>query len=269
MTISINGSSGVSGVQHSRSDPNVNFNRISSGQRINSAADDAAGLAISNRMATQLGGLTTSIRNTSDGVSLVQVESGALSSITQNLQRLRELSLQAGNGTLNDSDRQALQQETDQLLEATNDIIETTNFNGTQLLNDDAGLQFQVGPNVSDTILIEGKNIQEALKSEGLFDINLSTQVGASGALSVLDNSLGVVNERDSELGAVANRFDSTIDNLQEDRINTAEAKSRISDADIAKEATDLSAKLIQNQAQIAIQVQANGNKGLILQLLS
>jgi len=269
MAISINGSSGLSGTQPSRSDPNVNFNRISSGQRINSAADDAAGLAISNRMATQLGGLTTSIRNTSDGVSFVQVESGALSSITQNLQRIRELSLQAGNGALNSSDRQALQKEADQLLESTNSILETSNFNGVQLLNDDTTQQFQVGPNVSDTISIEGKNIQEALTSEGLFDINLSTQAGASAALGTLDSSLEIVNERDSELGALANRFDSTIDNLQESRINTAEAKSRISDADIAKESSELSAKLIQNQAQIAIQVQANGNRGLILQLLS
>lgn len=269
MAISINGSSGLSGTQQSRNDPNVNFNRISSGQRINSAADDAAGLAISNRMATQLGGLTTSIRNASDGVSFVQVESGALSSITENLQRIRELSLQAGNGALNDSDRQAIQKETDQLLESTSSILETSNFNGVQLLNDDATQQFQVGPNVSDTISIEGKNIQQTLTDEGLFDINLSTQAGASAALSTLDNSLDVVSERSSELGAVANRFDSTIDNLQESRINTAEAKSRIADADIAKESSELTAKLIQNQAQIAIQVQANGNRGLILQLLS
>jgi len=269
MTISINASSGLGGVQQSRSDPNVNFNRISSGQRINSAADDAAGLAISNRMATQLGGLTTSIRNTSDGVSFVQVESGALSTINQNLQRMRELSVQAANGTLNDSDRQALKQESDQLLEAINSILETSNFNGVKLLNDDRTQQFQVGPNVSDTISIEGKNIQESLTNEGLFDIDLSTQAGASAALATLDSSLNVVSERDSELGAVANRFDSTIENLQELSINTAEAKSRISDADIAKESSELTAKLIQNQAQIAIQVQANGNRGLILKLLS
>ena len=269
MAISIDGSSGAGGLQSSRNDSNVNFNRISSGQRINSAADDAAGLAISSRMATQLDGLSMSIRNASDGVSFVQVESGALSSITENLQRIRELSLQSGNGALNDSDRQALQKEADQLLEATNSILETSNFNGVQLLNDDKSQQFQVGPNVSDTIAIDGKNIQEALTSEGLFDINLSTQAGASAALSALDNSLGVVSERNSELGAVANRFDSTINNLQESRINTAEAKSRIADTDIAKEASELSAKLIQNQAQIAIQAQANGNRGLILQLLS
>jgi flagellin len=269
MTISINGSSGLSNTQNSRNDPNVNLNRISSGQRINSAADDAAGLAISNRMATQLGGLTTSIRNASDGVSLVQVESGALSSITQNLQRIRELSLQSGNGALNDTDRQALQEEANQLLEATNSILETSNFNGVQLLNDDSTQQFQVGPNVSDTLSLEGKDIQEALETEGLFDINLSTQNGASSALDVLDSSLGVISERNSELGAVANQFDTIIDSLQETRINTAEAKSRISDSDIAKETSELSAKLIQNQAQIAVQVQANGNRGLILQLLS
>ena len=269
MSISINGSSGLSGAQQTSNDSHINFNRIGSGQRINGAADDAAGLAISNRMVTQLGGLTTSIRNASDGVSFVQVESGALSSITQNLQRIRELSVQAGSGALNDSDRQALQKESDQLLESTKSILDASNFNGVQLLNDDAAQQFQVGPNVSDVISIEGKNIQQSLTNEGFFDIDLSTQAGASAALGTLDSSLDVMSERSSELGAVSNRFDSTIDSLQESRINTAEAKSRIADADIAKEASELMATLIQNQAQIAIQVQANGNRGLVLQLLS
>lgn len=269
MTISINASSGLGGSPQSRNDPNAHFNRISSGQRINSAADDAAGLAISNRMETQLGGLTASIRNASDGISFVQVESGALSSITKNLQRITELSVQAGNGALNSSDRQALQQEASQLLEATNSILETSNFNGVKLLNDDTTQQFQVGPNVSDTISIEGKNIQEDLTNQRLFDIDLSTQAGASAAQGILSKALDVVSERSSELGAVANRFSSTLENLQETRINTAEAKSRIFDADIAKESSVLAAKLIQSQAQIAIQVQANGNRGLILQLLS
>ena len=269
MAISINGFSGVASTQQSRADTNTSFNRISSGQRINTAADDAAGLAISSRMATQLSGFNTSIRNASDGVSLVQVESGALGSISDNLQRIRELSLQAGNGALNDSDRQALQKEVDQLLEATRSTLESSNFNGVQLLNDDSSQQFQVGPNASETVSIEGKNIQEALQSEGVFDVDISTQSGASSALTALDGSLELISERNSELGAVANRFESTIDSLRETRINTAEAKSRIADADIAKEASDLAANQIRNQAQIAVQAQANGDRGLVLQLLS
>ncbi len=269
MTSAINGSVSAGSAQQTRNDTNTSFNRISSGERINSAADDAAGLSISSRMATQLGGLSTSIRNTGDGVSFVQVEQGALSTISDNLQRIRELSVQAANGALNSSDRQALQKETDQLLESTQSILETSNFNGVQLLNDDSSQQFQVGPNVGDTITIEGNNIKEALESEGLFDVNLSTQRGASSALGVLDSSLGVISERGSELGAIENRFDSTITSLQETGINTAEAKSRISDTDIAKEASDLVTNQIKNQAQIAIQAQANGDRGLILQLLS
>lgn len=268
MTISINGPS-VGGIQQTKNDTNVNFNRISSGQRINNAADDAAGLAISNRMAAQLGGLNTSIRNASDGVSLIQVESGALSSITQNLQRVRELSLQAANGTLNDSDRRALQQEADQLLEASRNTLETSNFNGVKLLNSDQSQQFQVGPNVADTISVGGSNIAAALDAEGLFSVDLSTQSGAASAVGVLDSSQELINERNAELGAVANRFDSAIEALQETRINTAEAKSRIADADIAKEASELTANQIRNQVQIAVQAQANGNRGLILQLLS
>lgn len=269
MAISLNSAGGISSTLSTNSNTNTQFNRIGSGQRINSAADDAAGLAISNRMAAQLGGLNTSARNAGDGISLVQVEAGALSSINENMQRIRELSIQAANGSLNRSDREALQKEADQLLQETQSTLETSNFNGVKLLSDDSELQFQVGPNVSDTISIEGKNIQEKLDGEGLFDIDLSTQASASSALSTLDASLNIVSERASELGAVANRFESTIDNLQETAINTAEAKSRISDADIAKEATDLTANQIKDQAQIAIQAQANGNRGLVLQLLA
>lgn len=269
MAISLNSSTGLSNTFSTNSNTNTQFNRIGSGQRINSAADDAAGLAISNRMAAQLGGLNTSARNAGDGISLVQVEAGALSSINENMQRIRELSIQAANGSLNRSDREALQKEAAQLLDETQSTLETSNFNGVKLLSDDSELQFQVGPNVSDTISIEGTNLQEKLDEEGLFDIDLSTQASASSALGALDASLSIVSERASELGAVANRFESAIDNLQETAINTAEAKSRISDADIAKEAADLTANKIKDQAQIAVQAQANGNRGLVLQLLA
>ncbi|UZE96777.1 flagellin N-terminal helical domain-containing protein [Alkalimarinus alittae] len=269
MAISMNSPTGVTSNPVSNSNVNTPYNRISTGQRINSAADDAAGLAISNKMATQLGGLNTAIRNAGDGISLVQVETGALTSVNANLQRMRELSVQAGNGALNASDRKALQKEADQLLDDTKNILETSSFNGKQLLNSDTTQPFQVGPNVSDVVSIEGKNIQGLLEQADLFDLDLTTPDAASHAIGVLDVSLTTISERSAELGAVANRFESTINNLQDARINTAEARSRIADADIAKEASDLAANQIKNQVQIAIQAQANSSRGLVLQLLT
>ncbi|WP_250655247.1 flagellin [Alkalimarinus coralli] len=268
MAITINGPAGAAGSQQTNN-TNTQFNRISSGQRINSAADDAAGLAISNRMATQLSGLNTSLRNASDGISLVQVESGALDTMTDKLQRIRELSIQAGNGALNRSDREALQKEADQLLQETQQTLETARFNGVSLLNSDGSQSFQIGPGEADKVSVEGENIQAKLTDNGLFAIDLTSAEAASNALSTIDSSLAIISERNSELGAIANRFESITDRIQEESINTAEAKSRIADADIAKEASDLVSNQIKNQAQIAVQAQANGDRGLVLQLLS
>ena len=131
------------------------FQRLSSGLRINQAADDAAGLAISSRFTSQTRGLNQAIRNANDGISLVQTAEGALSSVTDNLQRIRELSIQAANGTLNDQDRGAIQAEIDQLTSEIERIGETTTFNGKKLLDGTSGLQnFQVGANARETITV-------------------------------------------------------------------------------------------------------------------
>ncbi len=248
---------------------NQRFEQISSGNRINSAADDPAGLAISNRFDARIGGFNVAIRNAGDGISFTQLASGALGQVTDNLQRIRDLSLQSANGTLSDRDRQALQKEADQLLEGTQQILENTNFNGVNVFNNEEELTFRVGEEASAEVSVGGSNLLEQLNSLGLDELNISTQEGATNALSAIDDSLAAVSERDAELGAVANRFEATISQAETSRANAAEARSRIADTDIAEAASSLISEQVRNQAQIAVRAQANGQAQQVLRLLS
>lgn len=244
------------------------FQRVSSGQRINSAADDAAGLAIATRFSKEIDGLAVAARNASDGISLVQVADGALKSVTSNIERIRELALRSANATLTDQDRQALSAEANQLQEENQSILEKSSFNGVQLLNGNNEFNFQVGPNAGDQLNVPGNNLADSLASLGLNEIDISTQAGASQALSVLDDASEQINSQRSDFGATANRLEKTIDNLDTTRVNEAEARSRIQDADLAKELTEISAGLIRDQVGIAVQAQANSQRGFVLQLL-
>ena len=240
--------------------------QISTGQRINSAADDAAGLVISTGQDSQIRGLSTAIRNANDGISLTQVASGALSQVTDNLQRIRELSLQAANGILNDSDRQALQSEIDQLTESSRGILEDTNFNGVALFDNESELNFQVGPDAGDQIQVQGSNLLQQV--QGFEGLDVTQPDGAAQAIESIDNSLAAISERQSELGAVANRFESSIRQTQDTLVNTQAARSRITDSDLAQSISALSNEQVRNQAQIAVQAQANANAGDVLRLL-
>ncbi|OZG73132.1 flagellin-like protein [Hahella sp. CCB-MM4] len=248
---------------------NQRFEQISSGNRINSAADDPAGLAITNRFDARIGGFNVAIRNAGDGISYTQLASGALGQVTDNLQRIRELSLQAANGTLSDRDRQALQQEAGQLAESTQQILEKTNFNGVSVFTNEDAQTFQTGENAGDEVSIQGGNILDQLNQLGLDELDISTQEGAVNALSVIDDSFSVINERNAEFGAVANRFEATIAQAETSRVNAAEARSRIADTDIAEAASSLISEQIRNQAQIAVRAQANGQAQQVLRLLS
>lgn len=243
--------------------------RLSSGLRINSAADDAAGLAISTGFSTRVDAFDQSARNANDGISLAQTADGNLSSITENFQRLRELTLQAANGTLNDSDRQALNTEAKQLTSEINRISETANFNGKKLLSEDAKLGLQVGPDAGDVISVDTDNLQQKLQTLGLDDLDLSTQSGAQAALSSIDESLAEVNVQRSEFGALNNRLSSTVSNLQQSSIDSEQARSRIADADFAKEVAEQVRNDILLKSGIAVQTQANQRSDLVLQLLT
>lgn len=267
MPISINNAPSIS-LPIARDSVSVGLERVSSGSRINSAIDDAAGIAIASRFTREINALGVASRNAGDGISLVQVADGALNSVSSNLQRIRELALSSANGTLTDQDREGLAAEANQLREENANILENTSFNGRALLNNDDDFSFQIGPNGGDEVAVQGNNLAQALDDLGLNDIDISTQAGASQALSVLDEASEQVNEQSSEFGAAANRFESTIESLNQTRENESAARSRVEDADLARELADISAGLVQEQADIAVQAQANSQSNFVLQLL-
>ncbi|MEO5327510.1 MAG: flagellin FliC [Magnetococcus sp. THC-1_WYH] len=250
------------------------FARLASGLRINSAKDDAAGLAISQRMTSQIRGLTQASRNANDGISLAQVAEGALEETTNALQRIRELAVQAANGTNTTKDRQSLDLEVAQLVEEIQRISKDVKFNEKGVLNGSmAGVAFQVGNNVGQTIAVTISAMSVANLSLGTAGlaarkITISTAALAASALGRVDIALEKVSHTRSILGAVQNRFEAVIANLSNVVENMSAARSRIMDADIASETATLTRNAILQQAGTAVLAQANQQPQLALQLL-
>ena len=242
--------------------------RISSGSQINSAADNAAGLAISNRLSSQITESHQARSNASDGISYLQVADGGLSSITQGLQRIQELSLQAANGTLNTSDRKALNNEAQQLKDEITRTIETTSFNGQSILNNDREVGVQLGDSDSDNISVDVQNFADILDNTNFEDLDISSVDGAQAALGVVEELQTQVTNSSAEIGAQLNRLDSSINSLFDNEINVTASRSRIEDADIAKEITELTANTIKQNVEIALQSQANAQGKNVLRLL-
>jgi flagellin len=245
--------------------------RLSSGLRINSAKDDAAGLAISTRFDTQIRGLNVAQRNANDGISMVQTAEGGLNETVGNLQRIRELAVQAANGSNTDEDRALLQAEVDQRLEEITRISTDTQFNGQSVLdgqlNSGNAVSFQVGANNGQTIDV---SFDQDMSASGLSvaAVDISTASGASAALDTLDTALDTVNSFRSDLGAVQNRFESTINNLATNIENLSASNSRIVDADFAAETAKLSKANVLQQAGISVLAQANARPNQVLSLL-
>lgn len=255
------------GLNQSQSGQESALEKISSGRKVNSAADNAAALAIINQFTTQIDGSSQAIRNSSDGISFSQVAESGLGSITDNVQRIRELSLQAANGTIGDQQRSALQAEVGQLQEEISRTLETTRFNDVDIFAADATINFQVGPNSGDSIELSLPDLNTQLADVASIDI--STQGGAESALGIADSALQTVASVSSDLGATQSRFEAAIDNLDNTRINTAEARSRLRDADFVNQTSTLIQSNIQQQAGVAVQSQANTSAELVLRLLS
>lgn len=244
--------------------------RLSSGKRINSAADDPAGLAIANRMTANIRGLQQANRNTNDGISLAQTTEGALDEINENLQRIRLLSVQAANGSYNDNDRAAIQAEINERLEEIDRIAAHTNFNGIKVLAEGTrAIDIQVGAHDGQTISIKLTAInRDTLGLDG-FNVAPTDDVPATeDPLAALDAAINQVDTLRSHLGAVQNRFESVIRSNSTTVINLSAARSRIEDADIAVEISNLIAAQIRQQAAVAVLAQANQTPQLILQLL-
>ena len=240
--------------------------RLSSGKRINSAKDDAAGLAIATRMDASARGLTQAIRNANDGISLAQTADSAAGSIADILVRMRDLAMQASTGTLGDDDREAIQTEVTALIAQIDDVAVRTTFNGTALLDGTADLDIQTGLNDGEVVNITISDLQAA--GLGVDGLDFSTAAGASGALATLDTAIQTVATERANLGAQQNRLSSAVDNLTSTVTNLSESKSRIEDADFSVESTNLAAAGILAQASTAMLAQANQSQQGVMNLL-
>lgn len=269
------------------------YKRLSSGLRINSAKDDAAGLQISNRLTSQINGLKQGNRNANDGIALAQTAEGALDEVHNMLQRIRTLSVQSANGTNTSADRASIQEEVNNLCAEITRISCKTTFGGQQILAGDKGLlkegkvKFQVGANNKDTISIslsEGfsiANMKTAAKgsangikmtddADGVQDgaFSVSTAENAQSTLTGIDDIIAFVDKKRGQLGAVQNRLESTIANQSNIAENESDARSRIRDTDYAEEAANLSQQNIIQQAASSMLTQANARPQIALSLL-
>lgn len=244
---------------------NTSIQRLSSGLRVNSAKDDAAGLSVATRMDSQIRGMNVAIRNSNDAISFAQTAEGALGRVTDSLQRMRELGVQAKNGSLSDPDRALLDKEFQQLSEEITRVTEGSKFNNVQIF-DGNNRDFQVGAgnDTEDTITVTGLTAANFQAAAG----DVATTAGATAAITDIDLKLTAVNEARAELGAVQNRFEAVIGNLQISVESQSAAKSRIMDTDFAKETANLTRGQILQQAGTAMLAQANSLPNNVLSLL-
>ena len=264
--------------------------RLSTGQRINSASDDAAGLAIASRMTSQVNGLNMAVRNANDAISLVQTADGALSEVTNMLQRMRELAVQAASGTMSTTDQAALSTEFEALTLGIDAIADNTQWNGTQLLDatsNSGAFSFQVGANASQTISVTIRDFTTDGGSTGVMEnlddatttdfedddldldaIAITSASEATDAITELSNAITRVDTERAALGSVISRLEYAADNLSNVSQNTSASRSRILDADYASETTELARTQIIQQAGTAMLSQANQQAQSVLALL-
>lgn len=265
----------------SQSALNTSVERLSSGLRINSAKDDAAGQAIANRFTANIRGLTQASRNANDGISISQVAEGALSEINNNVQRIRELTVKSANGTNSTEDRTAIKNEIDQRLKEIDRIAAQTDFNGTKLFDKDKQLVIQVGANDGEVISIDLKQLNvEKLNLKDFTPVGAEDKgnggetpppgqaVTADDQLKTIDAALAQIDGLRSGFGAAQNRFESAISSIDNSSNNLSAARSRIQDADYAEEVSNMTRSQILQQAGTSVLAQANQIPQLVLSLL-
>ena len=247
----------------------TSMQRLSSGLRVNSAKDDAAGLAIAERMNAQVRGMNVAVRNANDGISLAQTAEGALGKVGDMLQRMRELAVQSANATNGAGDRINLDAEYQQLSAEITRTIANTRFNGIAILGGGAGAQvFQVGANSGETVTVTTTDLSGNAAVTAVTGGSLTTVALSSTALTNIDAALGTINGERALYGATQNRFEAVITTLQVAAENQAAARARIMDADFAAETANLSRAQILQQAGNAMVAQANQLPQQVLQLL-
>ena len=253
---------------------NTSFERLSSGFRINSAADDAAGLQISDRLTSQVQGLNQAVRNANDAISLAQTAEGALGEVTTSLQRIRTLAVQSQNGINSSADRLALQKEVSALRTEISRIATDTQFGNVNLLDGNFSAKFLVGANEGQTISVNlsstnlGSISGFSATGLGITSNDVSTATGASSLLSDIDGAISGIGAVRADLGALQNRFQSTIRNLSNISENLSSARSQIRDTDFATETAELTRNQIIQQASVSVLSQANQRPQTALSLL-
>ncbi len=241
--------------------------QLASGQRLQQAADDAAGLGISTRLNSQSRGLAMAIRNGGDGLSRIQVEDGALSSVQADLEAVRALKVQSGNGILNDGDRQAIDAEIQQRQANIQQTLSQGQFNGRALFGDEP-LSFQLGTEAGDSVTLSAFNVADQFSQLGVDIEDPQALASDDTSLTTLDKAMASITSRQTELGAVANTLTSRMDRLAQSDIEVQAANSRITDADFAKAAAEKTKQQILGQAAIGAAAQANEQSSSVLRLL-
>jgi len=249
--------------------------KLSSGYRINRAGDDAAGLALSEKLRSQIRGSQKAQDNVQDGINVLNITDGALQSVTDYLQRMRELAVQAGNDTYNTAQRSSMKAEFDQLRSGINQIAAATQFNGVKLLDGTTtSLKLQIGANSAsgvDTIDLQSSSVFSTSTADGLSvttSLSLASNSSALATISALDSAITTVNTRRGAIGALSNRLETTATNLATNVENTSASESRIRNVDVASESAKMSQYQILQQAAAAMLTQANQAPQLALQLL-
>ena len=260
---------------------NTAMERLSTGKRINSAKDDAAGLAISSRMTSQIRGLEAGVKNAGDAISMISVADGALVEVGNMLQRMRELAIQAANGTMTTADRSYLNSEYSNLITEIERIADNTQWNGTHILNQastaSSTFKYQVGANGGQTISVNFGAIDQtsgsafavfAGSAASIAFSNASAAPNSSGVLTNIDAAITELNEQRATFGAAMNQLTYAIDNLSNVKVNSEAARSRIEDTDYAAETSELARTQIIHQAGVAMLAQANQVTATVLALL-
>ena len=257
---------------HTQEEQQKSYTRLSSGQRITEAGDDAAGLSISENLRAQIRSMTQAERNANDGISFAQVAEGGLTEIGNIMVRLRELAIQAGSDTVGDKERGFINTEAQSMLQEVDRIANVTTFNGTPLLNGEAGkdLEFQVGirNNDADRITFAVSENDVRAGTLGIDGLNYGDIDSARDAIDKVDDAMNQVSAARARLGAMQNKMHSTVNNLGIAKENLAEARSRIADTDIAAETSELVRGNILQSAGVSVLAQANQAPQLALKLL-
>ena len=263
----INNSSSTSLIGQIQEKQDNLLEKLASGKKVNNALDDAAAQQIIDRLTSEVEGNRQAINNVYDGISVAQVAEGGLGSINDDVNRIRELTLQSGSGVLSSGDRRAIQSEITQLQENISQTIEQTNFAGKPLLSENGSLDFQSGASTEQSISVNTRDISSELSDVLAIDVTAGTSI--EDALDATDAAIETLGSARGDLGATQNRFESAARSLTQSNINTAEARSRIQGLDFAQAASERASNDVLGQAALTVQAQANQQQSQVLSLLS